>query len=76
MGVFMGVSVYWPECAVCLRVCVYVCVCSCEKDILNQQSTSNKPHVSDLSKLDALLQKTHSKVVLVLQYKVLRYVDP
>ena len=63
-------------CCVSSFVCLCMCVCVCEKDILNQQSTSNKPHMSDLSKLDALLHKTHSKVVLVLQYKVLRYVDP
>ena len=57
----MGVPVYWP-----LRVlCVYMCV-------MSNQSTSKKPHVSGLSKLDALLHKTHSKVLLVLRYQDLR----
>ena len=40
---------------VCVCVCVFVCVC-----VISNQSTSKKPHyVIDLSKLDALLQKTH-----------------
>ena len=39
--------------------CVCVCVCVC---IISNQSTSKKPHnVSGLSKLDALLHKTHIK---------------
>ena len=38
------VSLSAPVCAVCL------CVCVC---VIPNQSTSKKPHVSDLSKLDA-----------------------
>ena len=65
--VTVGVNIYLygcdsllaTECAVCLcvRVCVHVCVRS-------NQSTSKKPHhMSDLSKLDALLHKTPIKVL-------------
>ena len=36
-----------------MSLCVYVCVY-----VILIQSTSKKPHVSDLSKLDALLHKT------------------
>ena len=67
----MGVSVYWPpECAVFLCVCVCVCVCVCMclcVYVIPNQNTSKKPHyASDLSKLDTLLHKIHSKVLLVL----------
>ena len=50
----MGVSVYLltPDCALC------VCV-----SVISNQSTSKKPHVPDLSKLDALLHETHIKVL-------------
>ena len=50
----MGVSVYLltPDCALC------VCV-----SVISNQSTSKKPHVPDLSKLDALLHATHIKVL-------------
>ena len=50
----MGVSVYWPLNV--LRVCVRVCLCDIKSEY---QSTSKKSHVSDLSKLDPLLCKTH-----------------
>ena len=50
---YMGVSVYWPLSV----LCVFVCVC-----VISNQSTSKKPHLSGLSKLDALLHKTHIKV--------------
>ena len=54
----MGVPVYWPLSVLC--VCVLV---------ISNQSTSKKPHVSDLSKHDdALLHKTHIKVLLFLRY--------
>ena len=35
---------------ICLCVCLCVCVCVF---VISNQSTSKKPHVSDLSKLDA-----------------------
>ena len=60
--IYMGVSLYWP-----LSVfCVFVCLCLC---VISNQSTSKKPYVLDLSKHDALLHKTHSKVLLVLRYQ-------
>ena len=50
-----------------------MCVC----DIKSNESTSKKPHyVSDLSKLDALLHKTHSKVNLVIWYQGSTCADP
>ena len=50
-------------------VCVFVCV-------ISDQNTSKRPnYVSDLSKLDALLYKTHIKVLLVLRYQGLTCVD-
>ena len=70
--IYMGVSVYWPlsvlHVFVCACVCVYVCV-------ISNESTSKKPYVLDLSKLDALLHKTHINVVLVLRYQGLTYID-
>ena len=45
--IFLCALVYWPLTA----VCVFLCVIS--------QSTSKKPYVSDCSKLDTLLHKTH-----------------
>ena len=54
----MGVSLLAPDCALCVCMCVYVYV-----NVISNQSTSKKPHyVSDLSKLEALLEKTDSKV--------------
>ena len=51
-------------------MCVYVCE-------ISSQSTSKKPHyVSDLSKLVALLLKTHSKVLQVLKYQGVTCVNP
>ena len=55
-----GVNVYLCECvSLLVPVCaVYLCVYVC---VISNQSTSKKPHyVLDLSKLDALLHKTHS----------------
>ena len=46
------------ECVVCLCVCMCECVCVYVCVILSQ-STSKKTHMSDLSKLDALLHKRH-----------------
>ena len=70
--IYECVSLLAPECDVCLCVCVcgvFVCVTS-------NQSTSKKTHyVSDLSKVDALLCKIHSKVFLVLRYQGLIFVD-
>ena len=41
----------------------YICLCVC---VISNQSTTKKTHyVSDLSKLDTLLHKIYSKVLLV-----------
>ena len=37
--------------------------------VISNQSTSEKPHVLDLSELEALLHKIHSKVLLLLRYQ-------
>ena len=51
-------------------LCVFMCV-------ISNQSTSKEQHyVSDLSKPDALLHKTHIKVFLVIRYQGLTCVDP
>ena len=68
MYIYMGVSVYWSECAVYL--CMYVCL------TLNQTTIKKLHYVSDLSKLDALLYRTYIKVVLVLRYQGLTFLDP
>ena len=61
------VSLLTPECAVCL------CLCVC---VISNQSTSKKLHyVSDLGKLDTLLNKTQSKVLLVQRYQGSTCVD-
>ena len=61
-----------PLSALCVFVCMCVCLC-----VISNQHTSKKPHdVSGLSKLDALLHKTHIKVLLVLRYQCLTCVDP
>ena len=58
MYLYRCVSLLAPECDVC------PCVTS-------NQSTSKKPqYVSDHSKCNALLHKTHCKVLLVLKYQV------
>ena len=41
-------------------MCLHVCLCVC---VISNQTTSKKLHVSDLSKLDALLHKTRIKVL-------------
>ena len=69
MYLYGCVSLLAPECAVCLSMCLRVCV-------ISDQSTSKKSHVSDISKFDALLHKTHIKVLLVLRYQGLTCVDP
>ena len=72
-----GVSICLYECVsllalkcvacLCVHVCVCVCVCVC---VISIQSTSKKPqYVPGLNKLDALLHKTYSKVLLVLRYQ-------
>ena len=49
-----------------------VCVC-----VISNQGISKKPYyISVLSKLHALLHKTHIKVLLVLWYQDLTYIDP
>ena len=55
------VSLLVPGCAVSLSVCVCVLVCV----ISNQSTSKKKHHVSHLSKLDALMHKTHIKVLSV-----------
>ena len=80
--IYMGVSVYCPLSVLCvivcvlislcvyLCVCVCVCVCACVCMISNR-SRIKKPHyVSDLSKLDALLHKTHKTILL---YRVTKF---
>ena len=53
--IHIGVSVCWPLHVVCVFVCVFLIVCLCVYVcLISNQSTSKKPHVSDLSKLDAL----------------------
>ena len=51
------VSLLAPECAVCVYMCVCVCVW------YQIRLPAKKLHVSDLSKLDALLHKTRIKVL-------------
>ena len=58
----MGLLLYWPLSVLCVFACMCVCVCVCVCLILNQ-STSKKPHVSDLSKLDTLLHETRITVL-------------
>ena len=61
------VRLFASQCVV--RLCVYVrCVF-----VISNKSTSKTPHVSGLSKVDTLLHKTHSNVVMILKFKV-RYV--
>ena len=59
---YVSIILLTPECAVCVRACVRaracVCVCVC---VISNQGTSEKPHVSNLSKLDALLHKNASR---------------
>ena len=58
----MVVPVYWPLSVLC---------------VISNQSASKKPHcMSDLSKLDTLLHKTHIKALLVLRNEGLTCVDP
>ena len=45
--------------------------------LLMQGCTTQNPHkVSDLSKLDIMMHKTHFKFLLVLMYQASIYVDP
>ena len=71
-----GVNIYLYGCVslLVLECAVYVCVYVC---IISNQSTSKKPcYVSDLNKFNALLYKTHSKLVLVLRYQGSIFIDP
>ena len=53
-------------------LCIFVCVC-----MISNQSTSKKPdYVSDLSKFDALLHRTHIKIILVLRYQGSTFIEP
>ena len=66
------VSVLTPESAVCACLCVSVFVYA-----ISNWNTSKKMHyMSDLSNFDALLHKTHSKVLLVLRYQDSTCVGP
>ena len=61
MYLYESVSLLISECVACLCVCVFVCV-------ISNNSTSNKSYyVPNLSKLYALLHKTHIEVLVVLQ---------
>ena len=66
----MGVSVAWPLSVLWVFVCVCVCVIS------NQSTSKNPYYVSNHSKLDTLLHKTHIKVLLVLRYQGSTCVGP
>ena len=70
---YKGVSVYWPLSVLCVCVCVCVCMCVC---VISNQGTSKKSYVSDLSKRDAFLHKTHIKDLQVLRYQGSTCVDP
>ena len=53
---------------------VHVPLCVC---VISNQITSKNPHyVSDLSKLDAMMHKTHIKFLLVLRFQGSTCVDP
>ena len=59
-------SVYWPLSVLCvfvLSVWVWVCACAVYVYVISNQSTSRKTHVSDHCNPDALLHKTHIKVL-------------
>ena len=58
-----GVITYLYACDSLLAQFISVFVC-----VISNQSTSKKPHVSDLSKPDVLLHKTNNKVLLVLTF--------
>ena len=77
--IYMGMSVSWPLCMFCVFVCLSVCGCEEAWMISNQISisTMKKSHyVLDLSKVDTLLDKTHSKVLQILRYQGWTCVDP
>ena len=57
MYIYMCVSVDWPMSVLFVYICVYVCVFVC--DIKSKYHQKNKKNVSGLSKIDALLHKTH-----------------
>ena len=79
VNIYECVSLLAPECAVCLSVCVCVCLCvfvCVNVCAISNQSTSRKPYVSGLSKLDTLVHKTYIRVLLVLSYQGLTCVDP
>ena len=63
-------SLLAPEGAVCL------CLCVCMFVISHRGTYKEPQYVSDLSKLDTLLHKTHIKVLLVQMYQGLACVDP
>ena len=70
--IYMGGSVYWPMSVLCVFVCVRVFVC-----VWYQIRVPAGNHiVSDLSKLDALLYKTHTKVLMVLRFQGLTCIEP
>ena len=50
-------KIYLYGCVILLPSECVVCLCVCA---ISNQSTSKKPHVSDLGKLDVLLHKTHA----------------
>ena len=75
MSKYWSLTVLYDFVCMCLRVCVCVCVCArvcvcvcVSVCVMSNQSTSKETHyVSDLSKLNALLHETNSKILLVLR---------
>ena len=71
-----GLNINFYECVSLLAPESVMCLCVCLR-VRSNQNAIKKPHcVSDLSKLDALLHKTHIKVILVLRYQILSCRDP
>ena len=68
-----GVIMYLYGCIRLLVTVCAVCLCMC---VRYQIRVLVKNHVSDLSKHDALLHKTQSKVLQGLWYQGLTCVDP
>ena len=61
---FTWVLIYWPLSVLCV-----LCECLCMCDISNQSTSKKSLLVSDHSKRDPLLHKTHNKVLRLNMYK-------
>ena len=57
------VSLLTSEWCVSLSVFLYVCVCMCVCERSNESASKKPHHLSEFSKLDALLHKTCTKVL-------------